>query len=143
MTIGAARRGRRCLLLAMAIAVPPLNSAAAGQGDGPGYVYARDLLARCSGPSSPGLDYCFGYIASVHDTVRAYEAWLSFRELCIPQRTPQAELKDVFVDYLRRHSNDLDGQAASVVVLALRERYPCPPPAPAAPVPQSNGQTPQ
>ena len=101
----------------------------------PGFLIGKDLLARCMAPAQ-GQDYCYGYIAAVYDSVRAYEAWLSIREMCVPQGTVQGELRKTVVDYLAANPQHLEGQAASVVVIALAKTYPCPGgPAPAKPTP--------
>lgn len=101
-----------------------------------GYVLARDLVARCTAGTTFAADYCFGYIAAAHDTVRAYEAWLNLRDICIPAGTPQSEIRDAVLGHLRDNPGDLDAQAASVVVVAMRSRFACAAPAtPTAPIP--------
>ncbi|HEX8217566.1 MAG TPA: Rap1a/Tai family immunity protein [Allosphingosinicella sp.] len=101
-----------------------------------GYILARDLVARCTAGTAFTADYCFGYIAAAHDTVRAYESWLNLRDICIPAGTPQSEIRDAVLAHLRDNPGDLDAQAASVVVVAMRSRFPCAVPiAPPAPVP--------
>jgi hypothetical protein len=92
-----------------------------------GYVFGADLLRRCTAPSAAGLDYCFGFIAAAHDTARAYETWFGFRDMCVPAGTPQGELRDVVVSYLRANEEQQSAQAASLVILALRARYGCAP----------------
>ena len=89
-----------------------------------GYLEGRDLLARCS--VAEGQDYCFGYIAAVYDSIRAYEAWLSLKEVCVPAGTPQGELKAAVVSHLQANPQALANSAASIVVIALARRYPCP-----------------
>jgi hypothetical protein len=90
----------------------------------PHYLTARQLLDRCT-KGAGGADYCFGYVTSVYDTVRAYEAWLRTNEMCVPRGTSQGELVNKVVDHLRAHPRDLDSQAASVVVVALQRGYRC------------------
>lgn len=95
----------------------------AGASGAPSYLKARDLLARCT--KIEGWDYCYGYIASVYDTVRAYEAWLKINEMCVPRGTSQQELVDTVVRYLQAHPEEQDSQAASVAVVAIQLRYRC------------------
>lgn len=120
-----------------------LIMAAALAGDEPrlptriGYSSAGELSQRCAETSPTGATFCFTYIAAVYDTVRAYEQWLHLREFCPPYNVPQSDLRRTFVDYLERHPSDRSGQAASVIVASLKQRYPCevlapPPIAPAA-----------
>jgi hypothetical protein len=90
----------------------------------PHYLKARDLLERCT-TWKGGADYCYGYITSVYDTVRAYEAWLKLNEMCVPPGTSQGELVKTVVGHLRANPQEMESQAASVVVVALQRRFVC------------------
>lgn len=92
-----------------------------------GFLTAGELDRRCESTSATDSSYCFAYIAAVHDSVRSYELWLNIQEFCEPPGTAQAELRATFVDYMRSHPGDGAGQAASVVVVALKRRFPCAP----------------
>jgi hypothetical protein len=100
-----------------------------------GFVSGRNLYARCIENSAGSISYCFAYLAAVHDTMRAYEIWLNMSEFCVPAVTSQGDLRTAFVRYALQHPIDLEGQAASVVVNALKDQYPCirSPSAPIAP----------
>jgi hypothetical protein len=102
-----------------------------------GVVRGGDVINRCSETSPESASFCFGYIAGVFDSVRAYETWLHVREFCIPAGTPQNELRDVIVSHLQSNPNDRIAQGASVVVRALKLRFPCDgtPSTPVAPAP--------
>jgi hypothetical protein len=100
-----------------------------------GYLYGSELLRDCTGGFSQSLARCEGYLVGVHDTVRAYEEWTGVREVCSPKKTTPANLRSTIVDYLSGRSDYLTGQAASVAVLALREKYPCTTPSPGADTP--------
>lgn len=114
----------------------PSSQASAGPLAG-GLFSAGQLRQRCLSNVPADASYCFAYITGVHDTVRAYEAWLNQREFCVPRHVPQGDLRQAFIDYLRDKPSDLSGEAASVVVVALKIRYACgtaprgTPPAPA------------
>lgn len=95
------------------------------QPSSPGLLVASDLLPPCNSGFSADFNRCTGYISGVHDTVRAYEAWENLREICPPARISPQELRNAFVDFVRRNPQHAGAQAASVVVLALREKYPC------------------
>ena len=112
------------ILAAQAVAapVPAIDKA-------PHYLKAHDLLERCT-TWKGGADYCYGYITSVYDTVRAYEAWLKLNEMCVPPGTSQGELVKTVVTHLRANPGEMDSQAASVVVVALQRRFACPTVAP-------------
>jgi hypothetical protein len=92
---------------------------------GLGYLTAANLNTRCAETSATSATYCFAYLAGVHDAVRAYERWLATAEYCAPTDLPQAEIRRVFLSYFMKNPSISDAQAASVVVLALRDRFPC------------------
>lgn len=91
-----------------------------------GFVNAADLRDQCLATSPTLASSCFAYITAVHDTVRAYEAWLNLREYCLPAGTTQSDLRDAFLAYMHRTPEHAFGEAASVVVVALKEAYACP-----------------
>ena len=90
-----------------------------------GFVSAGTLRDRCQATSPGQVSYCFAYITGVHDSVRAYETWLRFREFCPPYTGSQADLRRAFLSYLKDHPASESGEAASVVVLALKDGFPC------------------
>lgn len=104
------------------------------QGSGPvsssglgatGFLTAESLQAKCQENSAAMVSYCYAYIAGVHDTIRAYETWLNMREFCRPVRVSQSELRRAFLDYLTANPRASSGEAASVVVIALRTKFAC------------------
>lgn len=103
---------------AMSVASPPESKDL-------GYATAGALADRCSGTSPADISYCFAYIAAVHDTMRAYEIWLGMREFCVPAGQSQADLRRAFTTYLSAYPTNRSGQAASVIVVSLKETYPC------------------
>lgn len=111
--------------------VPPPSTAPARSATAPstasdiGYLTASMLADRCKRADPSSSSYCFAYIAAVTDTVRAYEIWLDTREFCLPPNTSQAEIRRTFMTYINAYPNRAAGQAASVVVNALKETYPC------------------
>lgn len=90
-----------------------------------GYMTARQLSDRCSLNDPAGSSYCFAYIAAVTDTARAYEIWLGAREFCLPAKIAQSEIRRAFMTYVSTYPAQSSGQAASVVVNALKLTYPC------------------
>ncbi len=121
------------LLLTMALATPNLATPGAVTPDvapssgGLGYLQAGALADRCGENSAASASYCYAYVAAVHDTMKAYEVWLNQREFCAPPNVSQAELRAVFVNYIRAYPTNRSGQAASVIVVALKSLYPCSP----------------
>lgn len=90
-----------------------------------GFMTGEELFRRCTDPSPSGGIYCFGYLAAVNDSVRAYERWLNIREYCVSSAVTMSELRDVFIDEGRNRPSALRGQAASFVVNAFKRRFPC------------------
>jgi hypothetical protein len=90
-----------------------------------GVVRGAEVINRCTEKSAESGSFCFAYIGGVFDSVRAYETWLNIKEFCIPAGTPQSELRDVVVAHIEKNPNDRLGQGASVVIRALKQRYPC------------------
>ena len=90
-----------------------------------GYLTAGQLADRCSDNSAAASTYCFAFITGVHDTVQAYEQWLGQREFCVPAGTPQGDLRRSFLSYMLVYPQNSGGEAASVVVVALKAAYPC------------------
>lgn len=145
-----ARRGRIILVItSMAVSrpitaeqMPPLPQTEVPNVDKPtqgnaqseltnlGYQTGIDLYKRCTDQSAAGLSYCFAYLAAVHDTVRAYENWMGFKEFCLPREVTQSDLRQVFLADARRFTFEARGQAASVVVNAFKRAYKCPTTAP-------------
>lgn len=94
-----------------------------------GFLSADSLRERCESTSAGLVSYCFAYITGVHDSVRAYETWLRFREFCPPFSSSQADMRRAFLAYLKNNPQAAAGEAASVVVLALKDQFSCTDPA--------------
>lgn len=90
-----------------------------------GYMNAQQLSAKCRSSASADISYCFAYIAAVTDAARAYEIWLNAREFCLPAGIAQSEVRSAFTTYVSAYPADSSGQAASVVINALKQTYPC------------------
>lgn len=136
-----ARRGWRALpaaaLLGMTCAVhaapetpapaapAPTVPAPEAPGQSIGYLTGTELAARCKESSTAGISYCYAFISGVNDTMQAYERWLSQKEFCPPPKVAQGELRQNFLAYLNAYPANGQGQAASVVVVALKTSYPC------------------
>jgi hypothetical protein len=90
-----------------------------------GFLNAGELQDKCSSNAPGPASYCYAYITGVFDTMRAYEAWLNLREFCVPDKTAQGDLRRAFLAYLAVNPGVTKGEAASVVAVALKQRYPC------------------
>lgn len=89
------------------------------------FLTGKQLYERCVDAAQISGSYCFAYVAGIHDLARSYETWLNVREFCLPAGTTQGDLRDAFLAFARRRPADLDGQAASIVLAAIKERYRC------------------
>lgn len=110
---------------AAAAATAPASGTAADPASNIGYMSARQLADRCSGNDAASSSTCFAYLAAVTDTVRAYEIWLGSREFCLSAGISQSEIRRAFMTYVSTYPAQSGGQAASVVVNALKTTYPC------------------
>jgi hypothetical protein len=90
-----------------------------------GFVHGSDLAARCGDNALQQSAFCFGFINAVYETVRAYETWLNIREICTPTNITLVDMRNAVVDHLKRVPSDGGGQGASVVLIALKEKWPC------------------
>lgn len=107
-------------------ATPPAAPAPPSSGLGNiGYLSATQLADRCSRTDSASSSYCFAYLAAVTDTARAYEIWLGSREFCLPAGIAQSDVRRAFMTYISAYPAQSAGQAASVVINALKQTYPC------------------
>ena len=104
--------------LALVAAAPPARTSV-------GYLSANNLVARCTEDSVASASYCLAFIAGVRDAAIAYEIWNKRREFCMPPAASQIELRDVFLREARNDPVASAGQAASVVILALKKAFPC------------------
>jgi hypothetical protein len=106
---------------------------------------AQTVPMRASGRILSGIcdanrDSCLAYVVGAVDAYVATQ-WVSGARLpfCIPASATNEQLTQATVRYLRFHPERIDSNAAMLVVLALKETYPCqapPPPAPPPPQPR-------
>ena len=106
-------------------ASPPASGFATVRPAPIGYLTAGTLADRCLDSSPAGVSYCFAYLAGVYDAARAYEIWLNQREFCVPEGTPQSDLRRAFLTYVSVYPSNRGGLASSVVIVSLKETYPC------------------
>jgi len=90
-----------------------------------GFLSAAALRERCESTSAGLVSYCFAYVVGVHDTVQAYETWLRVREFCAPPVSSQSDMRRAFIRYLDKNPGAGSGEAASVIVLALKDEFAC------------------
>ncbi len=109
---------RRLPLLASLLCAPLLANANLLDG--------VDLVSRCTSERADYVNTCLGYLAGVADTDNAAPAWRMQKSLfCIPQGVTVVQLRATLLDYLKRHSEELDFNAAMLVGNAFIESYQC------------------
>lgn len=91
-----------------------------------GFQNAEQLYSYCRGSSVAGQEYCFAYIAAVADSVRAYQTWFKLHDVCLRAAVTHGALAETFASYFEKNPSLGRNQAASVVVLAMQEQFPCP-----------------
>lgn len=116
---------RTMLLLSLLISVPSLGYAITG----------GELLAKCTAPTaSSDRTFCDGYvagvasgaiIASIAMTKARPELRASPPVFCMPASVPQEKLTELAVTFLRRNPASQRYSAASELILAFREAFPC------------------
>lgn len=104
-----------------------------------GFESAGNLLRKCRESSSFGRSYCFAYLAAAADAARSYKVWLGTGDPCLPAGLTLGRLADIFEAYLIANPSLTEAQAASVVVAALQEVFPCPVSSPAPSKPEGYG----
>lgn len=93
---------------------------------------AADLLYACasSGLTRLGRDrqrYCAGFVSGVEEAVRLLHAsGRSEHPLCTPPDISATTLAKAFVRYGANHKGELQVPAATGVLHALEEAFPCP-----------------
>ena len=90
-----------------------------------GFIHGSDIIARCTDDSPQQGSFCLGFIAAVYETVRAYETWMNIREICMPNTVSLIDMRGAVIDHIKRVPDDRLGQGASVVLIALKAKWPC------------------
>lgn len=101
--------------------------------------YSGNLLYRdCTAERGEATYYqsiaqCTGYIMGTHDALSTAGEYLSYaaeidpplRLICVPETVEAGQLRDLVVIYLRDNPANRNLSAGLLVMLALREAYPC------------------
>ena len=118
---------------AIAVMLPTL-AAAEGMNSG------ADLVRLCAtqDPSDPGFGHlvCVSYLRGVYEGAGGGYVMGSSTELFCPPHpmTDFSDLRTVFLDYARRHSEVLNQAPDVVAVGAFLDAFPCPSPSPQKPL---------
>jgi len=107
---------------------------------------AQIMPMRASGRTLSGLcdasrDACVAYVVGAVDAYAATQ-WVNGARLpfCLPAGVTNEQLTQASLRSIRQHPERIDANAATLVVLALRDAYPCQAAAPPRPQPQPQPQ---
>jgi hypothetical protein len=120
--------GWRCLAVALLSTSPGLASPDQPTSGERPYYDGNKLFSDCTekDPVSDGL--CSGYIIGVFDSHAAYLALLPYGAInlfCPPQGAAAGQVRDIVVRYLETHPETLQYTAASEIIVALMDAFPC------------------
>ncbi len=87
---------------------------------------AFELEKRCASDRPDQVNTCLGYLSGVADSDNAAPAWRGQKSLfCIPQGVTVLQLRRTLLDYLKKHPEEADFNAAILVGNAFIEAFPC------------------
>lgn len=98
-----------------------------GLSTAPAFAYMYDgnqLWENCHEGTNMGRGFCYGYIASVADSQKAFMAKGTYH-FCTPSEATLGQLSDVVKKYLGNHPQDRHHPATFLVIQALMEAFPC------------------
>jgi hypothetical protein len=74
-------------------------------------------------------NYCVGYISGINDLHAYFVSSISCFDppkYCLPQETNSEQLVKIIVKFFKTHLEDLQFQGSDLVIVALKEAFPCP-----------------
>lgn len=90
-----------------------------------GFITGSDLLEWCQGSGEADLQ-CRFYIIGVADAHAADSGSHGFvKGFCIPKDVKASQLQLVVANWLKAHTQDLHYGAASLLLAALHQTFPC------------------
>ena len=119
----------KSLVLAVSLILVPGASFAVSS-----FYSGGDLFEQCgealeaSAGAEAKQSHCFGYVAGVLDgiAVTLDSLVVSAEYLCVPKGLITAEdVASIFFDYLSSHPQHREAAASSLVLVSLREAFPC------------------
>jgi hypothetical protein len=109
----------------MLVAAMPAHSAA--------FYTGNKMMDRCkdtdmgeSRANAAKYNACVGYLAGLWDATDAWVAWGRLRQqICVPKGVTQAQLRQVFLNYMNRRPAEWHVAADSLALNAFLEAWPC------------------
>lgn len=98
--------------------------------DPPSVNTGNELLYTCSNENEPASFWiCAGFLQGVRDTVDLFAVAEKRKHICIPATATNGQIRDVAVAYLQANPAKRHYRAASLVMSAWMQAFPCPSPA--------------
>lgn len=85
-------------------------------------------LKYCSSVAANSAEFyrCGAYVIGVVDTMRASKAGnVAYKDACFPERTDEAQMIQMTLDWLEKNPKALDLWAAFAVTMAIYENFKC------------------
>ena len=90
------------------------------------YQSGNKMLALCEGEDNLDLAICLGYLQAVADTYKTAAEWEGFESvICAPISVTGRQLQKVWVKYANENPEKLHLSAASIVMHAYKDAFPC------------------
>ena len=83
------------------------------------------ILDRCTKQSDSDQAYCLAWMRLAADNAMSLKAIDPKLPLCIPKEVDATQLRDVAIDYLRKHAKDRHNAATPQVAEAFYAAWPC------------------
>jgi len=95
---------------------------------------AKDLMYYCSSSYLTATGrlrkkYCAGFISGVEESVRLHDQLFNVKngqKICLPKGKNASQYSKVYTQYASQKTTDLSKPAASVVIEAFKQAFPCP-----------------
>ena len=85
----------------------------------------EEFTGQASFRGNPSANTCHSYVMGVHDMIQDFESRSQTTDYCGPQNPDSYQLALIVKKFLQDHSTSLHYSAASLVMSALSEAYPC------------------
>lgn len=85
-----------------------------------------ELLEFCERTDVVGISWCSSYITAVIETDATLAALKrSIQQVCVPSTVTRDQARRIGTAYLTEHTGMLHLQAAGLMLMALRQEFPC------------------
>src|SRR5262249_48358849 len=90
------------------------------------FLSGHQVLEWCTDATSSAQDVCLAYVAGVFDQLTMPDNSVrDLANLCIPPSTDIGQLKDVFIEFMRKYPQVQQFSAAMAMDNAWSRAYPC------------------